>query len=569
MTNGFGSTAHQYIVDTCAPIISPWHLPMLKQRITKAIVSLSDPDDGMVYDLQVGCGGLQGCSTAMKTFLRPFTTALEDWKPTEDFFYSSIPCNPGHEVDVSCTTFVDDILKITNVELHTAVNAGDLVKQSNDTLDQCLHSHGYHQARSKQELVGHLRNPKQHRKLYTDGLFAGRMLIDMRYLGIRYHPMNYNTKERELRLRAMRSGWSQMGKFWSSDSPDKVKRVVFICHVLNAGYSGMETMIPARVDHDALDKTAVALLRSLLKGKASWDTDTHKRSLTNIQVWKKWRLVPSAIELTVRRLLFFLSVLVHHMDNVQVVSSLFGDPHFQRNLDVMQGEPAFTPTLDEEGVIDWDNANPWACRYLRDLEKLSKVHEGSFQQLWQPGNVHQLLQDGPVRDAMLLLDPTVLRAQFLLSAEEEQPVVCTVVEEPPAECFRCDIGLPDGQPCNLGQPFFNKKTYLLHLQKKHRMCEKEYQNIYVLTNVCPLCETVLKTRLVACNHFQRSVLQGRCIGKSKDKHQIIMPHSLQCKQCLFTANSLTQLHSHFKSNHFDFVDPNHLAQSNSFSSGNP
>ena len=83
----------------------------------------------------------------------------------------------------------------------------------------------------------------------------------------------------------------------------------------------METMIPYKVDHDSIDKTALALLRSLLQGQASWQDTTHKKSLTNDEVWKKWRMVPSKIELTVRRLLFFLNILKYKDDNVQVVEA--------------------------------------------------------------------------------------------------------------------------------------------------------------------------------------------------------------------------------------------------------
>ena len=387
-------------------------------------------------------------------------------------------------------------------------------------------------------------------------------MVDMRYLGIRYHPQNFNTKERELRIRAMRSGWTQMGKFWASQAPDKVKRIVFICHVMNAGYSGMEAMIPARVDHDTIDRTALALLRSLMQGAATWNTDTHKKSMTNDQVWKRWRLVPSSIELTVRRLLFFINVLIYSQDNVQVISALFGDPYFQKNLDVMKGEPAFHPTLTASGLIDWETANPWACMYIRDMEKLAEAQEGTFQQIWERGNVHQLLQEGPVRDSLKLLDPTILRSRYLLfkSVPPQPDIVCQDIQEPPSECYRCTIGLPDGRPCNQGKPFDSKKAYIAHLQKGHKISEKQYHNTFVLTNVCPMCDTVLKTRVTAINHFQRSIELGRCKGSSRDVHPIVAPPSLTCHQCQYHAADLQQLHAHFRAQHFDFVDAGHLAQ---------
>ena len=128
--------------------------------------------------------------------------------------------------------------------------------------------------------------------------------------------------------------------------------------------------------------------------------------------------------------------------------------------------------------------------YLRDLAELASMHEGTFGDIWQAGNVHQLIQDGPVRDSLKMLDPTALRAQYLLSPSPTQSKkeVIKTGHEAPQECYRCTIGLPNGGPCNMGKPFDTKKAYLAHLQKGHKMSEKQYQNSFVVTNVCPICE---------------------------------------------------------------------------------
>ena len=42
-----------------------------------------------------------------------------------------------------------------------------------------------------------------------------------------------------------------------------------------------------QADYQALDKTAIALLRSLMRGEATWEGSSHKQSLTNDQVWKR------------------------------------------------------------------------------------------------------------------------------------------------------------------------------------------------------------------------------------------------------------------------------------------
>ena len=57
-----------------------------------------------------------------------------------------------------------------------------------------------------------------------------------------------------------------------------------MCHVVNAGYSGMETIIPNNTDYNTLDKVTNALLRSMMMGSASYQSETHKKSLTTKQV---------------------------------------------------------------------------------------------------------------------------------------------------------------------------------------------------------------------------------------------------------------------------------------------
>ena len=166
-----------------------------------------------------------------------------------------------------------------------------------------------------------------------------------------------------------------------------------------------------------------------------------------------------------------------------------------------------------------------------------------------------------------MLDPKILRAQFLLGNDDDD-----ITSPPPnnhtaSEFYYCNIGLPNGAPCNLGKPYDSKKQYLAHLQKQHKICEKEHQNTYVLTNMCPLCEKVFKTRTTAVNHFQRSIQQGRCKGEAREKHPLIPPTSFQCKTCLHKADSFSTLNQHFRAAHFDFVEDGHLNQFNS--SNNP
>ena len=51
-------------------------------------------------------------------------------------------------------------------------------------------------------------------------------------------------------------------------------------------------------------------------------------------------------------------MLKHKEDNQQFLAAVFGDVTFQKRADVMKGETAFEPTLDQEGKIRWTEANP-------------------------------------------------------------------------------------------------------------------------------------------------------------------------------------------------------------------
>ena len=138
--------------------------------------------------------------------------------------------------------------------------------------------------------------------------------------------------------------------------------------------------------------------------------------------------------------------------------------------------------------------------------------KGAFGEQWEKGNVHQLLVDGPVRDSLKMLDPKILRSKFLLSPDPTPAAAAANPTVPPAQddddvvTYTCNIGLPNGNLCNNGRPFYTWKAYSAHLQKQHQICEAEHRNRFVLTSMCPVCDQIFKTRLVAVNHFQRSLL---------------------------------------------------------------
>mmetsp|Transcript_184684 Transcript_184684/g.585812 ORF Transcript_184684/g.585812 Transcript_184684/m.585812 type:complete len:93 (+) Transcript_184684:41-319(+) len=89
--------------------------------------------------------------------------------------------------------------------------------------------------------------------------------------------------------------------------PFRVKRMMFIAFVCNAAFSGFEAFVLQDRHYRALDTTNVKLLRSLLGGCAAFVREGEIRTLSNAQVFAKWRLASSRVELRIRRIEHFQS----------------------------------------------------------------------------------------------------------------------------------------------------------------------------------------------------------------------------------------------------------------------
>ena len=89
-----------------------------------------------------------------------------------------------------------------------------------------------------------------------------------------------NVAERQARLRAAQAGWTLMGRFWSAECSQRVKRIIFRSMVWSTFLTGWETLLPSRADCRAFDKFAACKGRSLTRRKASgrWiDAEGKKR----------------------------------------------------------------------------------------------------------------------------------------------------------------------------------------------------------------------------------------------------------------------------------------------------
>ena len=105
---------------------------------------------------------------------------------------------------------------------------------------------------------------------------------------------------------ALRAAYSEVGNLLrQAYLPFKYKRTLLTCHVQNRALSGLEAFIVSPTDGDALDSEVAGLCRLALRGKACrWDED-HRNvlsCLTSEQLFSYWKLLPTFLELRIRRL---------------------------------------------------------------------------------------------------------------------------------------------------------------------------------------------------------------------------------------------------------------------------
>ena len=152
-------------------------------------------------------------------------------------------------------------------------------------------------------------------------------------------------------------------------------------------------------------KKMTGMLRSLLKGKAvDWQGD-HPQVMSNRAVWKFWKLAPTALEMTVRRLRWYQDWIRHLDDHRQVVASILGRFQFDSDED--------TP-LDGEGRVR-ATANPWAKQFVNDINQLREVSDTEeFFEHFQ-GRVPLLWTEDIVSELFLAIDVRQLRNKFWTS----------------------------------------------------------------------------------------------------------------------------------------------------------
>ena len=192
------------------------------------------------------------------------------------------------------------------------------------------------------------------------------------------------------------------------------RRGVLSCEVFFHGWSALltrwETLLHSRADCKAFDTFTACKGRSLMLGKASgrWiDTDGTKRyhALTNAEVLRWLKLVPTHLELQVRLLRWWQTILMDREGNEALLGIFFG----------RLGAEVEGPLM-EDGTLS-PNAHPWVLQLEVDLRSLTDIEPGKdFILAWQE-NMRKLVMDEECRILFCNIDLQELRMRALYDVE--------------------------------------------------------------------------------------------------------------------------------------------------------
>ena len=242
------------------------------------------------------------------------------------------------------------------------------------------------------------------RRLVREGHVSlpGKVVTVARHLGSHLGEKASFTHELPRRRQATMAAFYSVGQLWyESILSWRLKRCFFISRVVNTALSGIEAFCPSKAQYQALTSLVTCLARRVMAGAAARRGE-HGRvcTLTNKEVLRFWKLAPCDVEARVRRLKWAQTLLQDPSHHAQVLTAMFGK---------LPAEPS--PTLGPDGEIT-PEANPWAVRWMEDLEALQSYDERGVVQRMEK-DVRALFLDRELAADFVAIDVSVLRLQSL------------------------------------------------------------------------------------------------------------------------------------------------------------
>ena len=325
--------------------------------------------------------------------------------------------------------------------------------------------------------------------------------------------------------------------------------VVFSAMVRNAALSGLECLVLTDSEYRQLDATICKFSRKVLRGDACRKTQSATgkvfHAISDTDVYKLMRLVPSHLELCIRRLQYWQSVAREPHLHKLVLAAVFGKMVFDTH-----------DTVLADGSLH-GQANLWAKQLESDVLQLLTLDSAAERLVGLNGRI--LLLFSEFRNDFVCIDCGELRSKFFSVCipppgfTDECPVGS---ERDEHDChehllqYSCTCHNEDGTACTA--TFATYQALAMHIRRTSGGTHgKIHDHVRAaVCNQCPWCRNIFASIRVTQNHISRRLQYGRCGGSgSAFTAKVATPRHLQCPFCDSELNSLDQLYncivSHF------------------------
>eukprot|EP00959_Pyramimonas_sp_CCMP1952_P403461 8454047-Pyramimonas_sp.AAC.1 len=331
LSNAFASTTHDEMDSSVVLHCHEHNVELCKQRYHNSVIVLPSSTGELV--VRPRQGGTMGDPFIVTMFLNTFTRPILSWgldSVKEDMCAKELVSAWGDiRADLSLMKYADDLHKFVLASPNTTL--GQFLQKlslSDDLLNTHLLEYGFGQNMKKQEFMfffsagGH--TSRQYIRDHPESL-SGTARDAVRYLGPHLVMRDTASHEVDRRLQAARVSFHSLGGVWSLPLPYRFTRLLLIGFAQNTILSGMEAFILSKNDYDKLDRGLAAMGRIAMRGKACTREEDKIRSMSTSQVLSFWKLAPSSIEMSVRRLRLYQGWARDYKNHVQVLCSLFGE----------------------------------------------------------------------------------------------------------------------------------------------------------------------------------------------------------------------------------------------------
>ena len=408
VANAFPSLSQESINQALLQGARRQDLSLLQQRQGRACMHI-EASDGDLH-VRPHSGNLQGDTYAGEQFLDVYHKCLDCWQSAclQSFGDGLVMADPISEgnVDVAMSSYADDVAR--TVLAPSPADMLQTISRSNVLLDQALSIVTLAQHVDKQEHLPFFAGEgtdANMRRVYTNHFLPGKVVRAARYLGPLLHFGGRFNAEVANRVQAADRSWAAMGKFWSHNRLAKKPLIeLFTALVYNTLLSGLEACCLNKTQLQRLDRKVLSWGRKLMRGEAcvklvSADGTKEFHALPSSKVWQYLGLVPSSIELAIRRLRFWQSVARNVEAHSTVLATVFGTFNWG------QARP-----IDESGRLT-PESGPWAKALVDDVRLLEGHDDGYL--LVRDMDERPLLLFTKLREQFLQVDASVLKREFL------------------------------------------------------------------------------------------------------------------------------------------------------------